>query len=242
MDESQPQKRDPSAAPSPARPSADAAIRASDTDRDRVADILRDALAEGRLTAEEHAERIEVLYSARTMGELELLTRDLPVPGRAAAPSVSQEPPGVGPVAEPATVVAVFGGATRKGRWRVGSEVRAFAVFGGVEIDLTEAVFTSPQVTVKVTAVFGGVEVKVPENVTVRGDGAVGIFGGFDIRAYECEDPGAPEVRIGGVAVFGGADVKRKRGQRLKEWAREQWARGRPEAPGETRHRLHGGH
>ncbi|MGY4903527.1 DUF1707 SHOCT-like domain-containing protein, partial [Streptomyces sp. 900116325] len=44
------------AAPAPPAP---AGIRASDADRDRIADILREAMAEGRLTAEEHAERVD---------------------------------------------------------------------------------------------------------------------------------------------------------------------------------------
>ena len=60
----------------PAEPSD--AIRASDADRDRIADILRDALAEGRLDAEEHSERIDAVYRAKTVGELEPLVRDLP--------------------------------------------------------------------------------------------------------------------------------------------------------------------
>ena len=52
-------------APAPA-----AELRASDADRDRIADILRDALAEGRLTADEHAERVEGVLAARTVGEV----------------------------------------------------------------------------------------------------------------------------------------------------------------------------
>src|ERR671931_2900480 len=53
-------------------------LRASDADRDRIADLLRDALAEGRLTADEHAERVEGVLAAKTVGELEVFVRDLP--------------------------------------------------------------------------------------------------------------------------------------------------------------------
>ncbi|RRR68860.1 DUF1707 domain-containing protein, partial [Streptomyces sp. RP5T] len=53
-------------------------LRASDADRDRVADILREALGEGRLTADEHAERVEGVLGAKTVGELEVFIRDLP--------------------------------------------------------------------------------------------------------------------------------------------------------------------
>lgn len=229
VDESQLQKRDSSLPGKPSvpggRPVAEADIRASDADRDQVADILREALAEGRLTTDEHADRIETLYSAKTMGELEPLTRDLPVPGGQAAPrpaaSHAGQMPHIPPRSESPTMIAVFGGASRRGRWRVGSEIKAFALFGGIEIDLTEAVFESPYVTINITAVFGGVDVKVPENVTVRGDGGVGIFGGFDVKGYEAEESGAPVVQVRGLALFGGAEVKRKKGKRLKQWARK---------------------
>ncbi|MGK5639132.1 DUF1707 SHOCT-like domain-containing protein, partial [Streptomyces sp. URMC 126] len=91
VDESSPAKRrvplapltkTPAAAP-PAAPVAPAesaapALRASDADRDRIADILREALAEGRLTPDEHADRVDAAYRARTVGELEPLVRDLP--------------------------------------------------------------------------------------------------------------------------------------------------------------------
>ncbi len=51
---------------------------ASDADRDAAADHLSSALAEGRLTTDEHDERIEAAYAARTLGELGELTADLP--------------------------------------------------------------------------------------------------------------------------------------------------------------------
>ena len=119
-----------------------AAIRASDADRDRIADILRDALAEGRLDAEEHSERIDAVYRAKTVGELEPLVRDLPAartaPGDATRVRVRRPSAPAGPAEN---LVAVFSSSTRKGRWRVGRRTNAFALFGSVEIDLTEALF-----------------------------------------------------------------------------------------------------
>ncbi|TDD63364.1 DUF1707 SHOCT-like domain-containing protein, partial [Actinomadura rubrisoli] len=53
-------------------------MRASDADRDQVADRLREALAEGRITPEEHAERIDVVYNAKTYADLEPVLADLP--------------------------------------------------------------------------------------------------------------------------------------------------------------------
>jgi hypothetical protein len=57
-----------------------AALRASDNDRDRIADRLREAAAEGRLLIEELEQRLGSALSARTYGELEALIADLPGP------------------------------------------------------------------------------------------------------------------------------------------------------------------
>ncbi|WP_217197284.1 DUF1707 SHOCT-like domain-containing protein [Streptomyces buecherae] len=226
MDEHQPVPlTKPDVAPPAAAPAVPAdAIRASDADRDRVADILREALAEGRLTAEEHAERIGGVYEAKTRGELAPFVRDLPTAGTAADPDgaraarpASASTPTLPPPRNSLTdnLIAVFGGAGRRGRWRVGRKTNAFALFGGVEIDLTEAVFEQQEIVIQATAIFGGVEIRVPENVTLRSAGT-GIFGGFDVADTEAEDPAAPVVVVSGFAVFGGVEAKPKRGKRVR--------------------------
>ncbi|WP_370423945.1 DUF1707 domain-containing protein [Streptomyces sp. QH1-20] len=190
------------------------ALRASDADRDRTADILREALAEGRLTAEEHAERIGAVYRARTHAELEPLVRDLPK-GRRPAPGGPLPYPYPVPSAATENLVAVFGGAARKGRWRVGPRTNAFALFGEVEIDLSEALFTQREIVINATAVFGGVDIKVPENVSVRSAGT-GVFGGFDVRTHEADEPDAPVVLVTGFALFGAVKARARRGKRVR--------------------------
>ncbi|HWG62897.1 MAG TPA: DUF1707 domain-containing protein [Streptosporangiaceae bacterium] len=56
----------------------DPRIRASDADRERTAALLREHLADGRLTAEEFHERLDKAYAARTLGDLDELLADLP--------------------------------------------------------------------------------------------------------------------------------------------------------------------
>jgi hypothetical protein len=55
-----------------------ATLRASDADRDRVIERLRQAGAEGRLLTEELEHRLEAALSARTYGQLDALLADLP--------------------------------------------------------------------------------------------------------------------------------------------------------------------
>jgi hypothetical protein len=199
----------------PQRPPAPSELRASDADRDRIADILREAMAEGRLDAEEHSERIDAVYRAKTVGELEPLVRDLPAPSRRpdSAPYAygSQEPAG------PAeNLVAVFSSTTRKGRWRVGRRTNAFSLCGSVEIDLTEALFEQRLTVINATSLFGSVEVRVPENISLRGSGT-GIFGNFDVLTLEAADPEAPVVVVNGYSVFGNVEAKPKRGRRISD-------------------------
>jgi pyruvate/2-oxoglutarate dehydrogenase complex dihydrolipoamide acyltransferase (E2) component len=63
----------------PALPAAGAPqTRASDADRDAAAALLGAAFAEGRLTADEHGERLSAAYAARSWQQLRQLTADLP--------------------------------------------------------------------------------------------------------------------------------------------------------------------
>ena len=69
----------------PARPKAgDTGTLASDGDRDAAVRMLSEAFAEGRLTADEHGERVRAAYAARAWPELAQLTADLPGPADAA--------------------------------------------------------------------------------------------------------------------------------------------------------------
>ncbi|GGM06257.1 DUF1707 SHOCT-like domain-containing protein [Nakamurella endophytica] len=192
-------------------------LRASDRDREQVAAVLSTSMAEGRLTADELQERLDAVYRARTLGELEPLTRDLPA-HRPLAPTVAGAPAvrpstgavaGVGGIPTSRSAIAVFAGAERKGPWVVPERFTALAVFGGIELDLTEARFAEAEVTITAVAVFGGIEITVPDGVAVRVDGA-GVLGAFQQdRTSTSETPGAPLVRITGAAVFGGVEVHR---------------------------------
>ena len=62
-------------------------LRASDADRDRAASVLNEALAEGRLTAEEHSERLDSIYAAKTQADLVPVLEDLPAVADATSPA-----------------------------------------------------------------------------------------------------------------------------------------------------------
>jgi hypothetical protein len=181
-------------------------MRASDADRERVAEVLRTAAAEGRLELRELDERLAAVYAARTYADLEPVTHDLPTAHPAPAPA--RAPVAAGGQATSGMGVAILGGFERKGRWWVGRRFTGIAMMGGGEIDLREAVFTEGEVTITAFAMMGGISVIVPEEAEIVVNG-VGIMGGFDQRASGPGVPGAPRITVNGVAFWGGVDVRR---------------------------------
>ena len=131
-------------------------LRASDTDRERVVALLGEALADGRLTMDEHAERVQRAFTARTLGELAELTTDLAVPS-----------------AQPVrldtgrTISGIFGPARRDGRWVVPENLTVTAMFGEVEVDFTQAILQASRVQVYATVFGGRLRLIVPDGVSV---------------------------------------------------------------------------
>jgi hypothetical protein len=187
-------------------------LRASDADRDQVATLLSTAYAEGRLSQEEHDERLDQLMVAKTFDDLLPITHDLVLVGppvTVATPQTSSRfaIDTVGQNSESDNMIAVFGGVTRKGRWRIRKNTRALALFGGMDLDLRDAIFEAPVVEISGFWCFGGLDIKVPEGIEVQ-DQIAGIFGGSEVRDIGEPASGAPKVVIKGVALFGGVSVK----------------------------------
>jgi len=72
------------------------AVRVSDSEREWAVDVLSKAFAEGRLTAEEHAARVERAYRARTSAELLAVSADLPAWPLTTPPSATPGDAGTG--------------------------------------------------------------------------------------------------------------------------------------------------
>jgi hypothetical protein len=201
--------------PSSVGPIAGGNLRASDADREQVLTVLSTAFAEGRLTRDEHDERLSRVISAKTFDDLVPLTHDLVVVAPTARTVAPVAPAGStgfavetsGGQAEPERMVAVFGGVSRKGRWRIRKRTQALAVFGGMDLDLRQAVFEDPAVEISGFWCFGGLDIKVPAGMEVR-EQVVGIFGGTDIDDLGELQPGAPTLVIKGLALFGGVKVR----------------------------------
>ncbi len=104
-------------------------------------------------------------------------------------------------------VVAFMGGHELKGLWDPPGEIRAISVMGGTKLDFREADLLEGVTEIRVLAVMGGVEIVVPSDVSVECQG-IGILGGFPSFGRQAPEPDAPVLRIRGLAIMGGVDVK----------------------------------
>ncbi len=204
----------------PAENAGPGGMRASDSDRERVAEALREAAAEGRLSLEELNDRLDQVFVARTYTELAQITADLPTTGvkQGVGRDSGHGSFGInryGGEASDHSAVAILGGFSRKGSWVVPPVMSAVAIMGGGELDLREARFAERTVTIHVTAIMGGIEITVPDDARVEVNG-IGIMGGFDHRAAGEGGADGPTIIIDGLAFMGGVEIKRKPPKRAK--------------------------
>jgi hypothetical protein len=175
-----------------------AELRASDADRDATVAALREHSAAGRLTLDEFTERMTAAYSARTAGELERLTRDLPA-GAPAAPRRRRT----------RFLLGFLGSTERGGRLRVRGSVVCLSLLGNVDLDLRRSTLEGDTVTILAIGAFGALDVYVPEGVEVDHRG-LALLGHTDTNGNDPPPtPGTPLVRVFALSLFAGIDVWR---------------------------------
>jgi hypothetical protein len=177
-------------------------LRASHADRDRVVDVLTGAAGDGRLTAEELDERVEAALTSRTMGELAVLTADLPV-------VVGTTPVEVKDVAR----IEQNGGSTRRGDgWVVPRRLEIQSRLGDVTLDFTEAVITQDTLRIDLDMQLGSLRLLLPPGIVVDTDSLVLNYS--KVKTRGSGDTGAPvelRIEIAGQLGFGKVRVRRTR-------------------------------
>lgn len=103
---------------------------------------------------------------------------------------------------------AIFGGLDRTvtSKELTGGDI--MALFGGVELDLRQAVPSSEGCRLNLTALFGGIEVKVPNDWKVVVTGSPILGGIEDKTAGGSSDEKAPEVIFRCTAAFGAVEIR----------------------------------
>lgn len=181
--------------------------------QEEAIELLSERYAESVIDNVVLEQRLERVQQASSLEEIQAQVADLQQPGaaeQALAPRVEttalmQRP-------ESHSVVAILGGTARKGRWVPGKVNYVVSVLGGSELDFREVALGSSTVDVQVTAVLGGTTITVPPEVVIENQ-VLGILGGVDVKGHSTAEPGnpnAPCIRIRGVAVLGGVEIRVK--------------------------------
>jgi hypothetical protein len=201
------------------RPHDPSLMRISDADRQRVADVLRDAAGEGRIDLDELDERLELTWGARTYADLVPITADLALPTHGTTPlphaqpasaPVPRPPSGVPAVGHHSSV-AIMSECKRQGVWAVPEHHSAFALMGSVVVDLREAQLAAQHTQVNASAIMGEVKIIVPAHMHVVLDGTpiMGEFSQARDKTPAELGPGSPTVRVRGMALMGSVTVQR---------------------------------
>jgi hypothetical protein len=160
-------------------------LRASHDDRDRVVELLRVAAGDGRLTAEELDERLELAMTARTYGELARLVSDLPdSPDVAGAPAPR--------VKDVVRLNCHSGQTVKDGPWAVPQRMELKVTSGHIKLDFTQAVITQPSLQIDAEVRSGHVILITKPGVVVDTDDVTVRSGHVKVRAPWGSD--VPEV------------------------------------------------
>jgi uncharacterized membrane protein len=212
--------------PPPAAPSAPAGLRVSDADREAVAQALREAGLEGRLSPDELATRESAAYAAVTAPDLYALVSDLPVARELAAsqlapyglrsepvptPTAGSPVPAGSGVGPPTTLWSVLGEVKRSGKWDVPERLSVHLALAETRLDLREATLTAPVTTIDILGTLGEVKVIVPDSwrIECSGSGVLGTYQVKDVDAAVPPAPDAPLLRFSGAILLGEVTIYR---------------------------------
>lgn len=178
--------------------------RASDADRDHVAGLLGEAVADGRITPQEHDERIDQLYATKTYGQLAAVTADLGIDRRTLA---RRPPQDLLPLEPVRPQVAILSSSMARPTGRVKGRMVAVGLLGGARIDLSHATIDPDGVTITANGLLGSVDIVVPADARVRMTGFP-LLGALSPTV----EPGpvdGPTVEVKGFALLGSVTIHR---------------------------------
>ena len=187
-------------------PSEHRGFRISDADRERAAQRLHQALAEGRITLSELEERLSVVYAARYEADLRPPFADLPSADVVAGPPPV---PAARPDMPPVVLRAGMSTIKRGGMWDVPPRLRLQSAMGSVVLDFCETVIP-PVVDIEVDLGAGSAKLLVPDESTANVDDVVASMGTVKSSVPSVPRPGVPHFVVHGRAGMGSVTVRRR--------------------------------
>jgi len=178
--------------------------------KDEAIDKLIANYAHSRLSMQAFERRLDAINAAENAAEVISQIEDLEEIDLSPYEQFKEKSLGVKysskPDKESRTLVSIFGGNTMSGHFVVPKEIRVFCLFGGTDIDLSDAAYHYGETNIQVYCIFGGVDISVPPEVNVVSH-AFSVFGGIDNNAPSMGDRESPSIIVDGFVLFGGIDI-----------------------------------
>jgi hypothetical protein len=191
-------------------------LRASHEDRDRVVELLRVSAGDGRLSADELDERLELALTARTYGELARLVADLPA---AAGPAASAPAPRAKEVMR---IDCGSGHTVKNGRWTVPQRIEARIQSGQLKLDFTQAVINQPSLQIDAEVSSGHIILITRPGIVVDTDDVAVRSGHVRVRApWGSNVPEVLRIEVSG-KVGSGHFVARPQHRTFWQWLTRQ--------------------
>jgi hypothetical protein len=200
-------------------------LRASHADRDRVVEILRIAAGDGRISADELDQRLEVALTARTLRELAALTTDLPAP---AAPAAAAALP---PAKDLVRIDCGSGTAKREGPWVVPRRMEIRVTSGSVRLDFSRAAITAGLLEIDADVKSGSLTMLTRPGIVVDTDDVSVLSGSVRVRPQpEPAEPVILRIAVTG-QIRSGTITARPPRSRSPRRTFGQWLLRRPKLP-----------
>lgn len=169
--------------------------RITDNDRDMAVKRLREAFADGHLSHQELDDRLQVIFTAKTHGDLG--------PALARLPDTN--------VDRAVTLAAKTGRIRRRGAWRVPRVLKVDSEYAGVNLDLSRAIIEDPVVDIELQLRFGRAKITLPDDAVVDLDDLHTVWKLPSYQPPQHVDPSGPTIRISGTMEFGRLTIRHKR-------------------------------
>jgi hypothetical protein len=172
-------------------------FRVSDRERDHAVGRLKDAVSEGLIDIDEFGERTSHALVARTRGELDAVTSDLP-----AGPAARQ---GTDDIVE---LKGSMSSVERKGDWQVPRKLVLRWRMGSVKLDFTEARIVHTVVEIELDVKGGSVEIRLPEGASASLDAVEARLGSVEDHRRGAPAAGRPHFVLTGQIRRGSVEVR----------------------------------
>ncbi|MDO4412352.1 DUF1707 domain-containing protein [Cutibacterium sp.] len=200
--------------------------RIGDAERARATGILDEAWAVGKLTRDEHSERVEAALQAHTYGDLGRLLADLGATPESVSVCASHDNAGIvrlAPGSDTDHMTCILGDAVWASGRTMAKHTTVRAFMGDSCFDLTSMAWASDHITIDLTLVMGDAIILAPDGVRIE-DWVSRVLGEVKIRGLAQPGRDAPVLTLRGVNILGDVVIygpgSKKFAKYQKKWNR----------------------